>query len=348
MKKFLFLFFNLFNCFILIAQTNYPTGTSGCIARWTFDQDETFQSTIKDASGNNHHGTNVNILNGSSWRGIPNHSGSFNGNSSKSEVLGSSQLSPNTISIITLIKFNNFYSGDCQGNNIIYKGLNYNGNQDWSFFVSELDNNCTTFNPNLEKLHFITPNFTYYAPSSNYILPNQWYFLAITFDGISIHHYQILMDPIIKSTGIQPLYTQPCTVGIGNGSYDVTIGATINPPFPFWLHGDIDELVIFNRALSSSEVEQVYDYLWGIGAPNTVTQTEKNSIQLISHNKFIHINNSNSIHKIQLRSIDGKLLKVFNSPNSKFLDCSDLASQLVIVTINFQDKSFESQKIILQ
>jgi len=332
------------------AQTNYPTGTSGCIARWTFDQDENFNSTITDWSGNNNHGTNVNIFNETSWRGIPNRSGSFNGQNSKSEVSNSPQLSPNQISIIALIKFNSFYSGDCQGNNIIYKGLNYNGSQDWSFFVSELDNNCTNVNPGMEKLHFLTPNFTYYAPPSNFIQPNQWYFLAITFDGVTIQHFQIPMDTSIKYSSIQPLYSKACSTGIGNGSYNITIGATVNPPFPFWLNGVMDELVLFNRALSNSEMESVYDYLWGIGAPNNIKNFKKEALQISCINKTIFIKDFNpkSVIKITIRSIDGKILKEFNTFSSNQISCTEINDQLAIISIYQTNGQVSSQKIILQ
>ena len=59
----------------LDAQTLYPTGTSGCIARWTFDSDSVFSTTISDVRGNNNNGTNNNISSVNNWKHLPNQTG---------------------------------------------------------------------------------------------------------------------------------------------------------------------------------------------------------------------------------------------------------------------------------
>src|SRR5690606_29169830 len=64
---------------------------------------------------------------------------------------------------------------------------------------------------------------------------------------------------------------------LSSNTYDVRIGATQNPPFPYNLNGDIDEIVLFDKELTIAEIQSVYDYLWGgvlITAVDTTLCTE--------------------------------------------------------------------------
>src|SRR4029077_11871552 len=46
-------------------------------------------------------------------------------------------------------------------------------------------------------------------------------------------------------------------------TFDIVIGRTFNPTDPYWFTGSMDELALFNKVLSDSEVLSVYNYLWG-------------------------------------------------------------------------------------
>ena len=158
-----------------------------------------------------------------------------------------------------------FYSGTCQGNNIIYKSYDYYTHAGcWAMEIFENDNNCGTYSPNLEQLEFAGPTVAPYSlQQANFINIKNWYFLAITYDGNTIKRYQVLMDTSNYALSTSPISTDVLGTALGSNTYDVRIGATQNPPYPFWFNGDMDEIALFNRVLSDSEVHSVYTYLWG-------------------------------------------------------------------------------------
>lgn len=136
----------------------------------------------------------------------------------------------------------------------------------WALFVSDhnFDNDCYSANPTKNKPNFVTPNFTNNGvPPSDFIEKDKWYFIASSYDGISTKYYQIEMDLANHVSNISPNYTEVNTGGLGNSNYDIYIGATQNPPFPYWFNGAMDELILFNRALTNTEAQSVYDYLFG-------------------------------------------------------------------------------------
>lgn len=108
------------------AQTTYPSGVSGCIARWTFDTTKaTTLSSLPDMSGNGHHGTTNDITSAAGWRNIPFHAGSFNGSTSWSEVAYEALLNPSNITILSLVKFDGYNNAQCESSQILSKGHPY-------------------------------------------------------------------------------------------------------------------------------------------------------------------------------------------------------------------------------
>ena len=224
MKRIIVLLVLTLNWGYLLSQTLYPSGVGGCISRWTFDLDESFYTQILDQSGNNNHGSNNTIGSVKGFNSITKQAGDFNGVSSFSEVMHTSILNPTNITTIALVKFDSFYNGNCQGNNIIYKGFNYNADLNWAMFIGETDNDCSMMNPSNEKLAFFSPNTIYTPPPNNFIQTNKWYFLATSFDGVTIKHYQIEMDSLNKATNILPNYIINSSLPLGNGTYNIFIG----------------------------------------------------------------------------------------------------------------------------
>ena len=82
--------------------------------------------------------------------------------------------------------------------------------------------------------------------SSGQIAPGKWQFVAVTMSGTSVTHY--LNGAPNGSAG--------CSTSIMNGSGSLEIGNRADGATQ--MHGTIDDVRIYNRALSAQEVEQLY------------------------------------------------------------------------------------------
>ncbi len=83
MKKITLILFSIILTGGVRAQTMYPSGVTGCIARWTFDTpDQPFLTTLPDMSGNNNNGTPFGIATSSGFRNVPFKAGAFDGSTS--------------------------------------------------------------------------------------------------------------------------------------------------------------------------------------------------------------------------------------------------------------------------
>lgn len=248
----------------IFAQTTYPSGVTGNIARWNFTNSGTVTS-LSDVSGNSNNGATTNLITANGFRNLLNKAMHFNGTTSYALVPHNSILSPSQITIVALVRPTGFYSGNCQGNNIIYKCYDYFTKPGcWAMFIADNDGNCGTFTPTKEMLEFAGPSYaTYTLTNPPYINANSWYFLVISYDGNQIKRYQVPMDTNTYYTTISPISTSILGTALGSNIYDVRIGATQNPPFLYWYNGDMDEIVLFNKILTDTEIQSVYHYLWG-------------------------------------------------------------------------------------
>lgn len=242
----------------------YPTGATGCIARWTFT-DKATTTILPDSSGNMHHGTASNLSSSKNFRGTPHTAMRFNGSSSYALVPHDTALNPQKITIIAVVQPLGFYKGTCQGNNIIYKSYDYNTKPGtWAMHISDYDGSCTQYTSSKELLDFAGPSTPapYTLPAANYIDSNKWYFIALTYNGDTLRRYQLLMDTNSLASSIAPISLSKMGYTLGKNTYDVRIGATQEPSYPYWFNGDMDEVVLFNRALPDTEVYSIYKYIW--------------------------------------------------------------------------------------
>jgi hypothetical protein len=250
------------------AQTSYPGpgGIPDCIARYDFSTLTNGGASLTDISGNNHTGSVYNVTSISGWRGQLNSAMKFNGQSSYVQVAHTSLLSPQAVTMIGLVRPDSFYSGPCQANVIVEKGHGWEQPGTYALFYSDqrYDNNCNAFNPTQESID-ANLGLAHFTPSATPapIQAGQWYFMAATFDGNTVSVYQQLMDTSAASV-VTPVYSVSTTGGsMGTNNMDVLIGRTLNQPFPYWFNGAMDEVVLFNRGLSTSEIYTIYKHLWG-------------------------------------------------------------------------------------
>lgn len=330
----------------LFSQTIYPSGVSNCIARWTFDTTDVaiLNSTI-DKSGNGNNGTAVNIGSVEGFRNKANKAGKFNGVSSYAQIPHSSLLNPSQITIAALIKFNGFYNGLCQGNNIVYKGFNYNNDLSWSMYVAENDMDCNQQNPNKNKLMFSSPSYQYTPPQNNYLDTSSWYLLITKYDGTKTEFFEIKMDTTNHLSNVLPNFTNITNYPLGNLNYDVYIGATQNPNFLYWLNAVVDEIVVFNKALSNAEIQSVYDYLWGWN-PNAVTNTTKENLKVqIVRNTINFIDEIPE--SIELFSVDSKLVYGVSCTTNRIDLPSNVIDGFYILKINNKDRRSVMKTVVI-
>ncbi|WP_276132515.1 T9SS type A sorting domain-containing protein [Polluticoccus soli] len=260
--------------FSVSAQTNYPGGISGCIARWDFATGGGPISALTDVSGNGNNSSSVNNLTSATgFRGVANKAMAFNGFNSLATIPHASLLQPTAITMVSMVRFNGFYTGQCQGNYIISKGDNLTSGN-YALVVSDniYDNSCTVnspFNKQFYALYGAT-NLTNLVPAGNYLTTGQWYLFVSSYDGTTLKHYQVVMDPNNYVSTITPFFTTNVSSTIGTNTQNLLIGGHSVPGHPYPVYGSMEEVALFNRVLTNAEVQSVYDYLWGIVAVSSV------------------------------------------------------------------------------
>jgi gliding motility-associated-like protein len=251
-------------CVATSAQTTYPSGVTGCIARWDFTNNGTV-TTLPDVSSNGHTGTPTNISTGVAFRTIYNKAATFNGTNSGALVANTTLLNPTQITMIALVNFNGFYSGFCNMSQIVSKGYPHfaAGNYGLGYGDNAFDGSCAIFSPNNNQLGNQFGNVSNSSTPGNYVQTNKWYFCAASYNGTTVKYYQVEMDTAVFQSVINPYLSQTIVGTIGTNAQDVSIGYHLNPTYPYWVNGRMDELILFNKQLTDSEIHSVYEYLWG-------------------------------------------------------------------------------------
>lgn len=218
-----------------------------------------FTGNANDVSGNNNNPVFNNATLTADRVGNPNSAYHFDGSASYMQVPNSASLNTtNKLSLSAWVKPMGFYAGNCHGNSVIAKG---NTSTTPGLYIIWYDDNAGTYgancggplNPAVENFYGaggMTP-----APGyTPYIQTNQWYSVIVTYDGTTVKLY---VDCQLKYSGPQGgiNFTNP---------YDLFIGKVDNPSFPYWVNGDIDEVRIYDRALTVDEV----NVLGGCVAPS--------------------------------------------------------------------------------
>ena len=186
-----------------------------------------------DASGNQNHGTPYNLLNGPNAMGEPNTAMYFNGTNAWIEIPNSpSLMSPtHAITLAGWIK----------------------SEIDLAYFICKI--NGPSMNSYQYRAGISTLNDTYYmgfngqsyASGSSIPLPtNEWFHFAVTFDGQKIRFYinGNLSSQVNQSGTIIP------------NDQRLELGRDAHGPIE-WVKGWLDEIRIYNRALSAGEIQNL-------------------------------------------------------------------------------------------
>lgn len=230
--------------------------SQGLVAWYSFKNGST-----KDLSGNGNDVIVNNATPTADRHGNPNAAYSFNGIDNYMRVANSTSLNPDkAITLAAIVKVNDFYSGKCHGNRIVNKG--YDDSQWGSYHLGFSDNyfyqntQCDNdVRKDKETFDGVIGNgLTENAgtlDTTEYIKTGEWYGIAYTYDGSVAKLY---VNGKLK-------YTKQQTLNIVPNSDDLFIGMMNidNTLFPYWFNGVIDELRIYNRALTTAELKKLVD-----------------------------------------------------------------------------------------
>lgn len=209
-----------------------------------------FNGNTNDVSGNANHATNFGATLATGKAGIANTAYQFNGSTNYMKVFNSSTLGLNSAYTVTCkLKIDGWNTAPCHGNMIFFKGNTspVAGNQhfDWVYAPNAYNGGCISA---LDTLHqnLFPGTTTVGSPYSYtpYLQRFKWYCFAAVQKNDTLYNY---IDGVM-------VYKTPNT-GTGSNPYDIFIGRSNYPSYPYWLNATIDDIRVYNRSLSSSEVK---------------------------------------------------------------------------------------------
>ena len=237
-----------------------------------------FNGNALDSSGNNNNPIYNNATLTTDRFGNANSAYSFNGLNSYMDIPNSSSLQMGKNASISLwVKPTGFYSGTCHGNYMLCKGHEGGGALDALFsdggYDSENGINGCAAPVDTTKETFYSSLGGYFDPKLMPVHTNTWYHVVEVCDSTTAHIY--INGKLIRSNSTN---TVPF-----NTPYDLFIGRYVDVnTTPYWLNGVLDDIRIYNRAIDSSEVRELYT------APNpaptkppVVDSTNKCNAQLV-------------------------------------------------------------------
>ena len=228
--------------------TDPPAGdiTQGLVAYFPFNGNTT------DYSGNNNHVVFNNATPTLGRDGAGSGGYYFDGAGSYMRVANHPTLNPQTITLYAVVRVNAFYHGPCHGNVIIHKG-----DQDYDLarmYRLRYDDNLATNQSNCFIAQPDTLNQSFYgdiggnSPISSLYTPrvvkDVWTCVAFTYDGSIARLY--INGTLVQSKNTSRTYI-PTTDDLFIGKLNVST-------HPYYFNGIMDELRIYNRALSAQEV----------------------------------------------------------------------------------------------
>ena len=227
---------------------------SGLIAHWDMN------GSANDISGNGNNGTGNNVTPAVGEDGIMGHAYYFNGNNSSISVPYSSNFNVSNFTIAANVKVMGYYSGICQANTIFTRGGDTHavGSYCLAFDDNHIDSNCSNFDSTKDvffcSAYNLVPSSYYASVYSPSISDNIWYNIVATFNDTVYKLYinNVLVNTSSCATPGLPIGTSSNGIAIG---YDLF--GTASYPYPF--NGIIDDIKLFNRVLSDTEIVHLND-----------------------------------------------------------------------------------------
>jgi hypothetical protein len=223
----------------------------GLVAWYNFNN-----GTLNDSSGKNNHIVFNNAVKTADRFGRVNGAYLFDGSASYMRVTNSSSLNPtSSITLVAVVKVNNFYNGLCHVNQILGKVESYSDYSPgfYNLRISDYDSDCSSpIDPNKEKFsgaYGDNNNGAAFARTDTvFVKKSQWYSIVYTYEsGVS----KLYINGELKDT--RSLSGNTFTPNTA----DLFIGKCNNSQYPYLFNGVIDDIRIYNRALCLGEVKQL-------------------------------------------------------------------------------------------
>lgn len=237
--------FTLCFAFFLLANASECQSSldSGLVAYYPFNGNDSDYSIF-----GNHPAFNNATLTSDRF-GNENSSYKFNGMNTYIRIPNSPSINFNsTISLCSWIKVSGFYYGTCHGNYVIKKGDNDNvqGSYSTTFTDVYYTNGANCSRPIPDTIQQTFGCFT--ADTSHKIQKERWYFVVGTYDG---SFAKIYIDGRLQNVTYLPNQSYTNT-------HDLFFGKLNNIQYPYWFNGSLDDVRIYNRALTREEVRKLY------------------------------------------------------------------------------------------
>ena len=218
--------------------SNKLTMNSGLVGWWTFDGEDVVNGVIRDKSGNGNHGNPINIATSTFYDvGKVGQGGRFDGVNDYVSVSDGGNVFTSGYS--SSFWFNKPSSG-VQGIILGQWGAAGAGNASWAVTVE--------VNNKLNVAHYNTTDGTNFRSDTvTTINTNKWYHVVSVYDGSNIYFYVNGSFSSSGSIGAEPQ----------ESNYNIWIGDSFTGLGNF--NGSLDDVRIYNRALSASEVSQLYN-----------------------------------------------------------------------------------------
>ncbi len=207
--------------------------SNGLVSQWTFDEGS--GSVVEDSIGSN----TGSLVNNPTWAsGMQGSALQFDGTSNYVNVEDSTSLQPSQISVSFWVKRNGAQPDWAK---MLMKGSG--AAAPWGSYKFEFSGSSDT---NFYWMVGFTDNTSGVVSSVTSLADNQWYFVTGTYDGTRVRLF-INGNPESYSEVTKTIKydTTPLTIGAG-------------PGYSFF-NGSIDDVRVYNRALSISEVKSIYN-----------------------------------------------------------------------------------------
>ena len=211
--------------------------------------------SLADESGNGNDIVSNSAVVTSDRNGVSNNAYLFDGSTSFMRVANSTSLSPtHAISIVAVVKPNDFYRGTCHHNEILSKGSPDPVQGFYTMRITDPFGHC--YDPADTTKEFFIGGYGDNIPQgasagiagdTSYVHAGNWYTAVYTYDG---HESKIYVNGIL--VGIQQK-----TVPFTPNNQDLFIGRHEDDAYPYFFNGVIDEIRIYDRALCECEVTKI-------------------------------------------------------------------------------------------